>query len=67
MGFTVEELFPGAETPFGRVAYATRTHVWVHTLDGVRCYPLVREPVPATKGVAATPRHRLYVVSRHAA
>jgi hypothetical protein len=67
MEFVVSELFPGAATPFGTVAYATETHVWVHTLDGVRCYPLRREPPGPTKGVAKTPRPRLYIVSRHAA
>jgi hypothetical protein len=62
-----DDLYPGAETPFGVVAYATTRYVWVYTLAGVRAYRLAPEPVPATKAVAEARPRRLYIVSRRAA
>jgi len=67
MEYEMTDFLPGAVTPYGPVAYATATHVWVYTMAGVRCYRTCAEPVPATKGQPVARPSRLHLVSRRAA
>ena len=66
MGFDMSELYPGVPLPHGeRVAMTTLTHVWVHTVAGLKAYPIKR-PEPTS----ARERRRqavLHVVPRRAA